>query len=894
MKYNYKFIAAIAMAMLVAMPAAFAQSNTFKKGIDKRVYAQAAQDTIRLEYANTMRMVNVMSTKPFTLGVPSEPWLSGVLMSNGVVRVQAQMSDDIDAPRVATIPMFIDGVVAGNIVVKQAVNKSANELVGTRAKITWANASSVQPGSGNIAHSYDDNPNTIYHSNWNTSGQFPITLEYALEGAPHIDYMRYVPRSSGNSNGNFGNITIAYSTKDNPTSYTKLSDKNFGQSGAVQEVSFGRDGIANVARVKITIHDGHAGFASAAEIGFYAKKQGIDSDIQAVFTDELCTALKTGVTDAQIEALRTPYLRILAKKIKAGNYSTEFRVGEFEPFEPYTTLRSRLKTQFQYSHYENPTGIYFEEGVPIVAFVKGLPEGVNTSLTIKNFGRKDTTEKQLRSNYLLKNGYNVIVPTHRGNGYVSYYTPDYATMPNIHVHFAMAKETGYFDLTKHDNAKWRSLLANATSDIMDIKGRKLLGAYPVARLLQHAPTDGVAVATYGDRIVQIQHDLLGYDRYGLTPKNRMQAMVTWNGFLFASTEGAFAHDNSIWAYCAQDINRIDLWGMPHELGHVNQLPPNWHYSGLKEVTNNLNGLMAQYTMRRAGGLRLEENDSYRGQSFFEKALLLGEPWLNQNGGGKYFGDKDGEKVTVKLQNYDGTWTNRDTTVSIYSNDVMLSLFPLWQMQLYGEIAGFAPHIWPKTHQGIRQAIEEGRVKNGSGGRYQIDMMRIVCDSTGIDFLPFFEKVGMLKPINSYIGDYSNGWQRINQEMIDDLRAYVASRNLQPLQGCPWFITGVTVDSYKNRANIPTTNEVGAGCTPGGAKQVYGNSYNTILVSMTTWPNVVCFETYDADGNLLHYTMPGFGGGYGQNKTYVLFPSNAKTIKAVNWDGTQRVTVYVKS
>lgn len=892
MKHHYKFIAAL--AMLVATPTAFAQSNFFKKGTDKRAYAQAAQDTIRLEYARTMRTVNVISTKPFTLGTPSEAWLSGTLVGNGAVRVQAQMSDNIEAARVASIPMLIDGEVAGHIVVKQAVNRSASELVGTRAKITWANASSVQAGSGDIAKSYDGNPNTIYHSNWSTSGQFPITLEYALEGAPHVDYMMYVPRSDGNGNGNFGKITIAYSTKDNPTSYTKLSDRNFGQSSAVQEVAFGSDGIDNVARVKITIHNGSAGFASAAEIGFYTKKDGVKSDIEAVFTDELCTALKPGVTDAQIEALRTPYLRLLAKKIKAGNYSTEFRVGEFEPFEPYGTLSKRLKTWFNYSHYENPTGIYFEEGVPVVVFVKGLPEGKNTSLTIKNFGRKYENEPQSRSNYVLKNGHNIIVPSHRGNGYVSYYTPDYATAPNIRVHFAMAKETGYFDVTKHDNAKWRSLLANAVSDIMDIKGRKLLGAYPVARLLQHAPTDGVAMATNGDRIVQIQHDLLGFDRYGITPKNHMQAMVTWSGFLYASTEGAYAHDNSIWAFCAQDINRLDLWGMPHELGHVNQMGPNWHYSGLKEVTNNLNALMAQYTLRRAGGLRLEENESYRGQSFFEYALRLGQPWLNQEGGGKYFPAKHGEQQTIELQNYDGTWAGRDTTVRMFANDVMMTLLPLWQLQLYGEIAGFAPHIWAKTHQGIRQAIEESRVKNGSGGRYQIDMMRIVCDSTGIDFLPFFEKVGMLKPINSYIGDYSNGWQRINQEMIDELRAYVASRNLQPLQGYPWFITGVTVDSYKNRANIPTTNEVGAGCTPGGAKQVYGNSYNTILVSMTTWPNVVCFETYDADGNLLHYTMPGFGGGYGQNKTYVLFPSNAKTIKAVNWDGTQRVTVYVKS
>lgn len=887
MKKQNPLIVALA-ATLLATPV-FAQSNLYKKGADKKATATPAQDTVRLGYNNSLRQVSVMSTKPFTLGAPTEAWVSATALNGGVVRLQAQASTQTNATRLATIPLLIDGAEAGRIVVEQAANTSAGDVSDTRVRITSATASSMQSGSGDIRFSYDNDVNTIYHSSW-AGGGFPITLEYVLGDNPHVDYMVYTPRSGG-GNGDLGQVTISYSTKNAPNAFTTLTNKDFGMAGIAQQVQFGNTGIDNVARVRVVVHSGFNNFASAAEIGFYTKDQTMQQEMTSVFADALCTQLKPGVTDADIAALSTPYLRLLAQTIKAGDYSTEFRVGEYEPYEPYAALQRRLKTQFQYSHYENPTGIYFEASKPIVAFVTGLPEGVSTALTIKNFGQKDTTEAQLRSSYVLSNGYNVINPTHRGNGYVSYYTPDYATAPNIKVHFAMATETGYFDLAKHDDAKWRSLLANAVSDIMDVRGHKLQGAYPVKRLKQHSANSGVQVATNGDKVVQIQHDLMGLTQYNKAPKNRMQTIVAWNGFMHASTEGAYAHDNSIWAYCSENVNNLDLWGMAHELGHVNQLPPNWHYSGLKEVTNNLNACMTQYTLKRASGVRLEEVESERAQAFIENAIRKGQPWLNQEGDGKYFGSRNGETETVRIQNYDGTMSSKDTTLQAFAPDVFMTVLPLWQMQLYGQIAGFAPNIWAKIHEGLRNVPA---MTNPSGGRYQIEMMRLVCDSTGIDFLPFFEKVGMLKPINARIIDYSTGWQRINQEMIDELKADIARKNLRPLEGLPWFITAVTVDSYKNKLDIPTTNAVNAGCSAGGVKRAYQTSYNTILVDMNVWPNVVCFETYDAAGNLLHYTMPGFGGGYNQKKTYVAFPSNAKTIKAVNWNGTQSITVYEKN
>ena len=59
------------------------------------------------------------------------------------------------------------------------------------------------------------------------------------------------------------------------------------------------------------------------------------------------------------------------------------------------------------------------------------------------------------------------------------------------------------------------------------------------------------------------------------------------------------------------------------------------------------------------------------------------------------------------------------------------------------------------------------IRRGEG-----DLHVLVCRNTKINLLPFFEKAGMLKPINAYIEDYGAGWNIITAKMIDNLKKYV--------------------------------------------------------------------------------------------------------------------------
>ena len=60
-----------------------------------------------------------------------------------------------------------------------------------------------------------------------------------------------------------------------------------------------------------------------------------------------------------------------------------------------------------------------------------------------------------------------------------------------------------------------------------------------------------------------------------------------------------------------------------------------------------------------------------------------------------------------------------------------------------------------------------------------------------------------------------------------------------------------------------------------------------------WAGAVGYETYDANGNLLHLSMFGLGDSQMSSRyTFVIFPSNASYIMAVDYKG-DKVKIYQK-
>ncbi len=891
MKLNQYILAVLASTAFSTTALAQSKLTLPDKTSAKTKTAYFTRDTIKVGYQPEVRQVSVLTNAAYTIGTPTVDWLTSWQRAADVIQIATTYNVSVNG-RQGYLPItFADGTTQ-NLLVYQSANTSAESVDITDFKhtITSATASSYQSGEG-IENSYDGNTGTIYHSPWNGT-TFPITLTYTLSGAPHVDYLNYVPRQTG-YNGEFGEVEVLYSTAAAPATFISLGTTNLGFSKNASQIPLGQNGVDNVHSVRLVVKSGYNNFASAAEVEFYRTNNAIKNLLASLFEDKLCTTLKAGVTTADIAAIPNAFVQQLVQTILQGGYSTEFRVGEFEAYKTLATLRSELKLS-GYNPYENPTGIYFEANKPIVIFVEGIDTNYPVSLIVKNFGKAGASEAQSESSFPLRNGLNVITPRHRGNGYISYFTDSYASAPKVKAHFALANENGYFDLQRgHDNAKWQTLLANAKSDILDIRSKRYQGAYPVARLRTTCPTQGVELLTNSDSTVWYQWEVLGLHRYNRAPKNRMFARVVWNGFMFADGVGAGVHDNHAASWINPDLSRFEIWGFAHELGHVNQVRPDFNGNGLTEVTNNIYSAYVQLRLSPTKYYRLEKettgiNDfsGVRGgrmQSYFEECLRKGSTWRFVEGPDNFKAKPD--TIIVGNQDYEGNRLMRDTTVLQRGYDVFVMLAPLWQLQLYGHVAGFAPDLYGKTFEGLRNTTVAG---NGTGGKFQMRFIKMVCDSTQLNFIPFFEKAGMLSPVNARVPDYTPAWIKISQAMIDEVKAYVASKNYPTPEGEINYITANNWEIYAGRkALVPGT--LNAGCSVLGSGR--------IRVEHSAWQNAVAFETYDENDNLLRITMQGLNSPEGRTTyTEVLFPNTtterAAYIKAVGWDGT-RVVCYRK-
>lgn len=890
---NYKNIIACA-ALLAAVPAsAQAQDKvlTFRQDANKHGAIVVDRDTVRGDFNSGLAQLSVMSQAGYTVtpvfaeGQPAffsvkKPKEDQLQLAFGYNYKNANQQGKV----VLTAP---DGYTR-EIVVSQDGNTSATEVqTDLKLKIASGKASQAQSGQG-IDKSFDGDMNTLYHSPWGDGTSMPVTLEYTLASASHVDYMVYNPRQSGGSNGNFGEVLIEYATGAAPNDFKELVKTDFGMSGSASVVNFGDEGTDDVKKVRVTVYTGSGGYASCSEMEFCQRNTEMQQMLSRYFEDALCTRLKEDVTAETAALIPDPYIKQLAYNMLEGNYDTAYRVAEYEPYRTLQSVSSWLKAS-SYNSFENPTGLYFTPDKPIVAFVEGVGKDP-VSLKIKNFGKAYEGEPQAESSYVLNNGVNVIKPRNRGNGYVSYYTDNYATAPNVKVHFAMADVNGYFDLERGDtNEDWKKMLANACSDIMDMRTPRMQVAFPVARFRQNCPEDAVSLALNLDSVVYYERQIMGLIRYKSEPKNRQFAYVQWSGFMAAGELGATAHDGSVSQWMQPSRDDFGFWGLGHELGHVNQLRPSFKWVGTSETTNNVYSAWVEFKLG-TGWLRLEsekhagtnEYTALKGGRFnshLEYGVRQGNFWLRQEGN-NYYGSTP-ETITVKNEDYAGNKLPQDTVVKNRNFDHFVKLTPLWQLQLYCHQCGYAPDVYAKVMESLRNASDE----NMSNGMQQLRFIRLVCDSTGLNFLPFFKKAGMFMPVNTFVEDYSKGWMKISQEMIDEVEAHVAAKGYPLPEGEINYISGNNWRTYAEKLPLQG-GALNEGCTKNG---------NFITVQHSVWQNVVAFETYDKNDKLIRITMQGLGGPDNANTyTQVLWPQSvvesSAYIMAVGWDGT-RVKCY---
>ena len=763
-----------------------------------------------------------------------------------------------------------------------------------KVPISKAVATSEQPGN-EAENAIDGTTGTIWHTNWNTGTTFPVTLTITLEEISHVDYVRYTPRQDGNQNGNWNTVHVAYCPTTNGTSFTNVGKYPLNGSSKPYDFILAEGGV-ECGQIQFTIESGYNHHAAAAEITPYIIDNSKVQIFEPYFTDNLYTELKPEITNS--EGIEDATVKALVDNLlsDAEGYK-KFRVGEYEAYMPTSTLRNMLKVSSQYNNYENPTGIYLKEGESCYVIVEGI-DNYPADLRIKNWYTNENS-----SSYALRNGLNYITATTEGNVFVSYYTDDFKSAPNIKAHFVNAPVQGYWDQATMTNEDWIEMLAGRASDdhtIIITRSEHAQLAYPVSAWLKHCPTNVDSTMTLYQQVQWAERDIMGLERYGKQMKNRQLFYATNYGFMAAGGEGAYCEYGSLGAIMKPDAASFDFWGVGHEWGHNNQVTPGFKWSGCGETTNNIYASWAQLHFtgsRDAAGrptyLRLEDERSgvgeYSGmrggrmQTYFEEGIRKGVAWQLQDGP-DYHGATPDTK-TVAGQNANGGSIGQVTTTS-RNYDHFVKLVPFWQLNLWGTLAGKCPDIIPMVIESIRTTPNYGTTYN-TNGKQQINWIKLACDSTKIDLLPFFEKAGMLRPIHAYIEDYGAGWNIITEEMIDKLKTYVKEQGYPAFTEEINYINAHNYHIYRDSLKLEVPTTLGKGCNVSG---------NKITVQHNTIKNAVAFETYNIYGKLLRITMYGLGSNDGHTFTQVLYPkdgnleTSAAYIMAVGYDGT-RIRIY---
>lgn len=848
MKSNYKY-AAIA-CMMLATANVNAQSLRFNDGKDTHSSIILSNDSAQMNYLGDFASFAVASNCDFNVSSDAN-WLEYKQPTPGNISVFGKYNY-LGTKRVGTITLASqDGKVERKFIVEQQPNTMSVNSADQKITIKSGTASQYQPGN-EIALSYDGNPQTMYHSPWGNGTHFPVTLTYNLSEASHIDYIVYTPRQDGATNGNIKEVTIQYRL-NKETAWKELKTVNLNGSSNASRIAFGENGVDDVAAVRFVVKSGVGdsgeGFAACAEMEFYRTNAELTEGLKNIFADELCSQLKPGVTIDDINRLKSDAIKSMAYLLyNTPDYSTKFRINEFKAYRPLADLQAELKNSYRYNDHENPTGIFFEKGATYIVVAQGIGEDA-VSLNVRGFSSAQYPDPQ-SSSYALANGINIIKTSNRGNGYISYYTSNYQNAPKVKLHFFNGNVNGYFDITRGDtNSDWQKLLANAKSDIMDYVGERIQGAIPVAALKQYCPTKGKELVELYDKIVKYEHEVMGLDKYNRFYGNHM-AMIsvkTSGGLYHASNDGFCIPVNALEQPINQDLSRFDFWGAGHELGHVNQTN-GVLWVGLTEVTNNIYSAYVEHCLRPNGYHRLENEDGgFRYYDFYEHSILKGGQFLPSA-----------------------------------NNDVFVTLIPFWQLFVYTHEAGNMPEAYPDLFEVMRTMNSLG---NMNDGQKQVNFMKQWCHVTKTNFLPYFKQVGMFKVVNQQISDYNSRQLTITQTMLNNLEKEINEANYPEAPAGLVYININNKDAFAKKMPV-AEGTVNSGCTNNG-------SY--IRIQHSNWPNVVGFETYDANGKLLHMTNYG-RGIYSGSATYtdVVWTSSEKPsyIMAVGYDGS-KVKCYQK-
>lgn len=751
----------------------------------------------------------------------------------------------------------------------------------TTPLVAGSTASNFQAGE-NIEKSFDGDSRTLYHSSYSsTAASFPISLVYAFDGNTPIDYLVYYPRNDGGVNGLIGKVKISYNTIANPE-YVTLSDQDFAQSSDVKKVIFSSQ--IKPTNIKFEILDGRGNFASVAEMEFYSNNANkFDPKKYAtIFKDDLFSELNSGVNQQTIDGITTsPFVKSLAQCLLDNKYKKADRINEYKAYKPISTINKEYKIG-NLNAYENPTGIVFEANKTAIVGVSGVPAGQSVYLRVRDFANEANASDVT---YPLVNGINSIEMKNKGLGYITYYS-DVKNLPNVKLNVVSGIVNGVFNTYVTTPEKWKEISENNVYPKVDIVGYYTHLVADKTPVKLYNPVSPQALIDKYDVIAKSERELMGLYKYDKNFNTKHLVYTEGKGGWFAGGIGAYL-DLSWGPEKSTSPSNLDVWGVAHEIGHINQVRPDIKWIGTTEVTNNIYSVWASYHLvKPAGNIHYMKVDGETGE-------VTDFPKVSSNRYGEFI------KHTL---------INKKSFNDFDKDPFFRKLIPFWQLSLYYQIAGASKGAatlafdndmtdetktqTPTQVTGVDYAhwfaytAEQARNRDSSKtttGQNNLNFAKDLADAVQEDLTDFFTNIGFFTPVNREIDDYGKFTIVITQEMIDEAKAYIKSKNYQkPVSPVMHYLNSFNVKIYKDKLKLTGTTGIGA--------TLLTNTNGTFLsVETAKWPNAVAYETYNDKNELISVSVLGTGDATLKN-TLVDYPTGANKVYAVGFDGA-KILVY---
>lgn len=528
------------------------------------------------------------------------------------------------------------------------------------------------------------------------------------------------------------------------------------------------------------------------------------SDFSEYFTDESCSELKAGITDAEIDNIPHEKMRELARELKAGRYTTEFRVAEYRPYQHPSIMAAKNKTG-KYSLRDNPTGIYAEKDEELYIYLGNMYEGAQISIIIQDLNGGYNNSQTIA----LKEGLNRVVAPIGGLIYLLNNVEENipllletedakkaAAAKTVSAHFVFGKVNGYFDIRKHKTQeKWVEILMNAPYQDIDVLGDYSHITWNVEQFKgnnvqsnQGHITEILRTIENCDRLVYLEQEFLGLVKYNKMFNNRMHFCLDYTAKSPNATDYRTVYSaGTSYAeiFCNPDMFPKRLWGTAHEVGHVNQTRPGLKWAGMTEVTNNLTALYVQTLFGETCKLQGKGDAS------------VGNP--NTEDGGKLFDASEFDKTKMNLYEVSTKYIIEGRRAHCLPNikDIIreTQLVPLWQLKLYFVDALGQEDFYHDLYEYYRNnpsPSDEGK----NAGLDQLDFVRQVCRISGYNMLDFFEKWGFLTVVNTTLDDYGSKIFIITKNQVDALKEEINSAGYKTPAPNVHEITDETWEDFK--------------------------------------------------------------------------------------------------